>query len=115
MALPASVKLPYFRDAAELPGPLPTPMEIRDTSTPELSPRRSAWGDSNGGGNALLFVEKHLHISAPRLYAMYRDSPNGPLYLVIEYIRGVNLESLWNSFSVEAKSSIAMQLRHMFE
>lgn len=133
MALPAPVKLPYFRAAAELPGPLPTPAEIRDASKSELSPRRSAWGDSGGmclirgiyivkfgatvtenEGNALLFVEKHLNIPAPRLYAMYRDPPSGPLHLVMEYIQGVDLESLWNSLSVEAKSSIATQLRPMF-
>lgn len=114
MALPVPVELPYFRAAAELPGPLPTPTEIQDASTSELSPRRSAWEGSNGGvclirgmyiakfgdditeneGNALLFVEKYLDISAPCLYAMYHDLPIRPLYLMMEYIRGVNLESL---------------------
>lgn len=88
-AVQAPVKLPYFRAAAELPGPLPTLDEIRDASKSELSPRRSAWGDGGGmclvrgvyvvkfgatvtenEGNALLFVEKYLNISAPRLYAM---------------------------------------------
>lgn len=133
MAIPTSVKLPYFRDVTELPGPLPTPVEIRAATKSGLSPRRNAWGDGGGvclirdvyivkfgakvtenEGNALLFIEENMDISAPRLYAMYRDSPSGHLYLVMEYIQGVDLESLWSSLSGEAKSSISTQLRLMF-
>ncbi|KAH7148975.1 hypothetical protein B0J13DRAFT_674215 [Dactylonectria estremocensis] len=131
--LPVPVKLPYFRDAAELPGPLPTAVEIRDSSKSDLSPRRSAWGGGSGvccirgiyivkygpevtenEGNALLFIENRMDISAPRLYAMYRDSPSGPLHLVMECIQGTDLESLWKSLSVEAKSSITAELQHIF-
>ncbi|KAJ6443703.1 hypothetical protein O9K51_04882 [Purpureocillium lavendulum] len=124
----------YNKEANKLLNwPLPTSDEIRNASKSELSPRRSAWGDGGGmclirgvyvvkfgatvtenEGNALLFVEKHLEISAPRLYAMYHDPPSGPLHLVMEYIRGADLESVWESLSVEAKSSIATQLQPMF-
>ena len=133
MTPPAPLKLPYFRDAAELPGPLPDPLEIRNTPKSDLTSRRNAWEDRAGmclirdiyvvkfgidvtenEGNALIFIEKHLKIPAPRLCAMYRDVPSGPLYLVMEYIHGVDLESVWKSLSVETKSSIAMQLRSMF-
>ena len=133
MALPTPVKLPYYRDASELPGPLPTSIEIRDALKSELSLRRSAWGDAGGvciirgiyvvkfgvevtenEGNALLFVEKYFNISAPRLYAMYRNPLTGPLYLVMEYIPGEELESLWSSLSTNAKSSIATQLQSIF-
>ena len=41
MGLPAPVKLPYFRNTAELLGPLPTPSEIREASKVKLSPKRS--------------------------------------------------------------------------
>ncbi|PNY23286.1 Uncharacterized protein TCAP_06757 [Tolypocladium capitatum] len=131
-ALRAPVELPYLRAAAELPGPLPPPDGLRDASKSELSPRRSFWDDGGGmclirgiyvvkfgatvtenEGHALLFVEKHANISAPRLYAMYRDPPSGPLHLVMEYIQSVDLESLWNSLSVEAKSWIAAQIQPM--
>lgn len=65
-------------------------------------------------GNALLFVERHVDIPAPRLHAMYRDPSSGHLHLVMEYIQGVHLESVWESLSGEAKSSIAAQLRPVF-
>ncbi|CAI6091437.1 unnamed protein product [Clonostachys chloroleuca] len=127
MTLQTPVKLPYFCNSAGLPGPLPTPDEIQDAS------RRHGWGSSGGvcvirgiflvkygvkvtenEGNALLFVEEHLNISAPRLYAMYHDPHSKVLHLVMEYIQGVDMESLWKTLSVEAKSSIASQLRPMF-
>lgn len=129
-----SVKLPYVRDAAELPGPLPTLSEIHNSQEPQLSPRRS-YESYPGGmivvrgtyvvkygqrvteyeGNALLFIEKHLRIGAPRLYAMYRDEPSGYTYLIMEYIPGVNLESVWPHLSDESKSSVTMQLKDMFD
>ncbi|KAI5459695.1 hypothetical protein BGZ63DRAFT_425664 [Mariannaea sp. PMI_226] len=42
MALPVSTKLPYLRNANELPGPLPTRDEIYISPQSELSPERSA-------------------------------------------------------------------------
>jgi len=35
-------------------------------------------------GNARLFIEKHLHIGAPRLYAMDRDESSRCFYLIME-------------------------------
>ncbi|KAF4446833.1 phosphotransferase enzyme family protein [Fusarium austroafricanum] len=129
-----SAKLPYFRNAAELPGPLPTLSEIHNSPEPQLSPRRTGLSSPGGvtvirgiyvvkygkrvteyEGNALIFVEKHLRIGAPRLCAMFRDEPSGCLYLIMEYIQGVNLESIWSTLSVESKSSITMQLKDMFD
>ncbi|KAI5464341.1 phosphotransferase family protein, partial [Mariannaea sp. PMI_226] len=130
--VPVPVQLPYFRDATELPGPLPTLNEIHNSPS-NLSPRRKAMGGSGGvccirdiylvkygtsvtenEGNALLFIENHSKISTPRLYAMYRHSRSGPLYLVMEYIQGINLHSIWASLSVESKSSITQELRQIF-
>jgi hypothetical protein len=130
-----STKLPYVRNAAELPGPLPTLSEIHNSQEPQLSPRRSGWSSPGGmivvrgiyvvkygqwgvteyEGNALLFIEKHLQIGAPRLYAMYQDEPSGCFYLIMECIPGVNLESIWPHLSNESKSSVAMQLKDMFD
>ncbi|KAM0553373.1 hypothetical protein ACHAPJ_007387 [Fusarium lateritium] len=129
-----SAKLPYIRNAAELPGPLPTLSEIHNS--PPESHFSSKWDGfpSLGGvtvirdiyvvkygqrvteyeGNALLFIEKHLQIRAPRLYAMYQDEPSGCFYLIMEYIQGVNLESIWPSLSNESKSSVTTQIKDMF-
>ncbi|PNY18454.1 Uncharacterized protein TCAP_07527 [Tolypocladium capitatum] len=112
----------YFRDPAELPGPLPTSEEISNAPKSGLSPRRHVWGEGGGmcivrgiyvvkcdinltqnKGNALLFIEKHLKIPVPRLYAMYHDPSSGLLHLVMEYIPGVDLESLCSSLAVEVK------------
>ncbi|KFH45413.1 hypothetical protein ACRE_037740 [Hapsidospora chrysogenum ATCC 11550] len=131
--LPASVRLPYYRDAAELPGPLPTQAEIHDAAS-ELDSADGYCKESDGGmgvirgtyfakfgphvteneGNALLFIEKHLDIPAPRLYAMYRDYSSGYLYMITEYARGVGLDMVWGILSTGAKSSISMQLKHIF-
>ncbi|KAG5660152.1 hypothetical protein KAF25_003674 [Fusarium avenaceum] len=135
MIEPISAKLPYVRNAAELPGPLPTLSEIHNSPDSQLSPRRSGWSFPGGvivirdiyvvkygkwgvteyEGNALLFIEKHLRIGAPRLYAMYRDEPSGCFYLIMEYIPGVNLESVWPHLSNESKSSVTIQLKDMFD
>lgn len=128
MDLTSPVELPYLY-AGELPGPLPTFKEICDANA-ELSPRRHAWG--RGGvclirnyivkygddvteneGNALLYIRKS-RIPAPRLYAMYRESTSGYLYLIMEYIQGDTLGFLWGSLSIEAKSSITTQLHAIF-
>ncbi|SPJ79053.1 uncharacterized protein FTOL_07444 [Fusarium torulosum] len=129
-----STKLPYVRNAAELPGPLPTLSEIHNSPESQLSPRRNDLSSPGGvivvrgtyvvkfgqrvteyEGNALLFIEKHLQIGAPRLYAMYRDEVSGCFYLIMEYIQGVNLESIWPYLSNKSKSSVAMQLKDMFD
>ncbi|KAF4974681.1 hypothetical protein FZEAL_8439 [Fusarium zealandicum] len=113
-----STKLPYFRNTAELPGPLPTLSEIHNSPESQLSPRRNGLSSPGGvtvvggiyvvkygkrvseyEGNALLFIEKHLQIGAPRLYAMYRDEPSGCFYLIMD----------------ESKSSVTMQLKNMFD
>lgn len=66
-------------------------------------------------GYALIFAEKYLNIPAPRLYAMCREPIMGNLYLVMEHIRGVSLESVWGTLATEAKLSIATQLKTIFD
>ncbi|KAF5002440.1 hypothetical protein FGRMN_452 [Fusarium graminum] len=133
MTHPFLTELPYFRTATELPGPLPTLSEIHNSPS-HLSPRRCGLSPPGGvsvirniyvvkygktvteyEGNVLLFIEKHIQIAAPRLYAMYRDEPSGTFYLIMEYIPGVNLESMWPLLSTESKASITMQLEGIFD
>ncbi|KAF4502560.1 phosphotransferase enzyme family [Fusarium agapanthi] len=127
-------KLPYFRHPEELPGPLPALSEIHDAPDSQLSPRRSGWTDPGGvclirntfivkygtdvteyKGNVLLFVERYLNIRAPRLYAMYRDESTDCVYLIMEYIQGVSLETIWPSLSDALKASITSQLKQIFD
>ncbi|KAJ5709034.1 Phosphotransferase enzyme family protein [Penicillium malachiteum] len=119
--------LPYYRDAGQLPGPLPDQNEI-ERATRTL-PKRSDYGGrvvvirekyvvkhgplvTENEGHALLFVEKRLNIAAPRLYAMYRHRDT--LYIVMEYIPGISLAMAWPSLTEAKKHSIVGQLRYFF-
>jgi hypothetical protein len=62
-------------------------------------------------GYVILFIEQYLDIPAPRLYAMYRVGTW--LYLIMERLKGRNLEGLWPSLSGDGKSSICSQLRQI--
>ncbi|KAJ6041589.1 Phosphotransferase enzyme family protein [Penicillium canescens] len=96
--------LPYYRDAGQLPGPLPDQSEIKRAT--RTLPKRSDYGGrlvvirekyvvkygplvTENEGYTLLFVEKRLNIAVPRLYAMYRD--RDILYIVMEYIPSISL------------------------
>ncbi|KAL4814213.1 phosphotransferase enzyme family protein [Aspergillus spinulosporus] len=80
---------PYYRDARQLPGPLPDQNEI-ERATRTL-PKRSP----DGGCLVVIrdiYVVKYgplLNIAAPLLCAMYRD--HDTLYIIMEYIPGVSL------------------------
>ncbi|KAJ5550891.1 Phosphotransferase enzyme family protein [Penicillium sp. DV-2018c] len=120
--------LPYYRDASQLPGPLPDQNEIEQAT--QTLPKRSHYGGrlvlirdqyvvkygplvTENEGYALLFVENRLNIPAPRLYAMYRD--RDILYIVMEYIPSVSLGDAWPSLTEANKHSIVGQLRCIFD
>jgi hypothetical protein len=80
--------LPYYRDAGQLPGPLPDQNEIEQAT--QTLPKRSDHGGrlvvirdkyvvkhsplvTKIEAFTLHFVENQLNIAAPRLYTMYRD------------------------------------------
>lgn len=121
------LQLPYFRDPKELPAPLPSIDEIH-TSPHVLKEtwaqikvvavgkhfivKYSAYNNQIEGEN-LLFIEQNLKIPAPRLYAMWRE-PDGKLYLVMEYLQGDTLESLWPSLATVEKDLILLKLRGIF-
>ncbi|KAJ6018475.1 Phosphotransferase enzyme family protein [Penicillium canescens] len=120
--------LPYYRDAGQLPGPLPDQNEIERAT--QTLPKRSDYGGrlvvirekyvvkygplvTENEGYTLLFVEKRLNIAAPRLYAMYRD--RDILYIVMEYIPSISLGMAWPSLTEANKYSIVGQLRCIFD
>ncbi|OGM40932.1 phosphotransferase enzyme family protein [Aspergillus bombycis] len=123
-----SYSLPYYRDAAQLPGPLPDQDEIEQAT--QTLPKRSDYGGrlvvirdkyvvkygplvTENEGYALLFVESRLNIAAPRLYAMYYNQDT--LYIVMEYIPSVSLGMAWPSLTEKNKTSIVGQLRCIFD
>lgn len=65
-------------------------------------------------GQALVYIERHVpSVSAPRLYAMYRDSHQ--LFLVMQRAPGVQLNLAWPSLTESEKDSIIAKLRRMFD
>ncbi|KAM5471843.1 hypothetical protein MauCBS54593_003249 [Microsporum audouinii] len=125
-----SVTLPYYKDDSLLPSALPIQREIA-TATKLLPTIRSPDYDGRivvirdqyvvkygthvleNEGHALLFIEQHLSIPAPRLYAMYREGEK--LYIIMQFIPGVDLQSLWPSLSNFDKKSILGELRCIFD
>ncbi|EER37562.1 phosphotransferase enzyme family protein [Histoplasma capsulatum H143] len=65
-------------------------------------------------GQALIYLEKHVpQVSAPRLYAMYQES--NQVFLVMQRIPGVRLDSIWPSLTPSEKDDIVAKLRQMFD
>ncbi|KAK4499339.1 hypothetical protein PRZ48_009852 [Zasmidium cellare] len=116
------VPLPYYANGSTVN--LPTPAEIR-ACTNVLDNHRGvgrvlAVNDqvvvkfgSIAEGQALIYLERHVpDVPAPRLYAMYYDE--GQVFLVMERVKGVQLEGVWEGLSDGEKDSIVEQLRRIF-
>jgi len=131
MSLPpllGDVALPYFCDPAELPDTLPTFDEIEQAiqnlkPSAVLPAKRIVVVKSHfvvkygkriqkNEGHALLFLKRYKFIPAPKLYAMYHKDDK--LYLIMSYMPGTPLGSVWNSLLESEKSDILMQLRSTF-
>ena len=124
------MSLPFYREPAQLSGPLHEQDEI-EAVTHILPTIRSVdygvrlvvirdlyfvkYGPfvSENEGHALLFLERNLSIPVPRLYAMYRNADK--LYIVMQYISGTELQDLWPSLSGREKKSLLGQLRSIFQ
>ncbi|KAJ5154424.1 uncharacterized protein N7500_009863 [Penicillium coprophilum] len=65
-------------------------------------------------GQALVYLERHVpEVPAPRLYAMYRDSKQ--LFLIMERVPGVWLDSIWSSLAQSEKDDIVAKLQIIFD
>ena len=121
------VALPYARNDALSPLPLPTTHEIR-TSPAILNQRtgqtvvavtpdvvaKFGQGTAEREGQTLLYLESHApDVPAPRLYAMYYDA--GDLFVVMQRIPGMRLDTLWETLSEEEKESVTADLRIIFD
>ncbi|KAL6240225.1 hypothetical protein RBB50_012885 [Rhinocladiella similis] len=125
----ANTKIPFLRSSNDLPGPLPTSSQIRESPTiihgvdPYADKRvvivgpyvvKYGKGVSLLEGQNLLFIEENFpQVPAPKLYAMWRDAEE--VFLVMEQIQGQTLDTLWPTLGDEDKVIILNKLRDIFE
>ncbi|KAF1345142.1 hypothetical protein BDV97DRAFT_42125 [Delphinella strobiligena] len=126
----SSLRLPYQREEKYLPAPIPSVEEIRSSTRflkkAQFSHDRKVvrvgdhfvakyglYNDVIEGEN-LLFVEQNLDIPAPKLYAMWKES-DGTLYVVMDYIPGNSLESLWPDLNTTDKTCIISKVRAILD
>lgn len=65
-------------------------------------------------GQALVYLEKYVpEVPAPRPYAMYYDSKQ--LFLIMQHIPGVQLDSIWPSLAPSEKDGIITKLQLIFD
>ncbi|PLB48828.1 phosphotransferase enzyme family protein [Aspergillus steynii IBT 23096] len=65
-------------------------------------------------GQALVYLERHVpEVPAPRLYAMYHDSKQ--LFLIMQRVPGVPLNSIWPSLAESEKDDIIAKLKRAFD
>jgi hypothetical protein len=110
--------------------PLPTKQEIHDSATILKGTETRAtqkivvvcqhflvkYGSSTRQieGENLLFVEQNLQIPAPRLYALWQELDE-VMYIIMEFIPGDTLKSLWSNLTKSNKMRIMKKLRSVFE
>ncbi|GLA53843.1 hypothetical protein AnigIFM63604_011147 [Aspergillus niger] len=119
------VDLP-FQNSEPLP-PLPTTDEIRactnvlwETTTSKVVTINDNIVVKYGGGintwegQALIYLERHVpEVPAPRLYAMYYEGKQ--LFLVMQRIPGVQLNTIWPSLTPSEKDGIIAKLQSIFD
>ncbi|KAJ5204808.1 uncharacterized protein N7498_005687 [Penicillium cinerascens] len=65
-------------------------------------------------GQALVYLERHVpKVPAPRLYAMYHDSKQ--VFLIMQRVPGVQLNSIWPSLADSEKDDIIAKLQLIFD
>jgi aminoglycoside phosphotransferase (APT) family kinase protein len=122
------MELLYQRPTDQIPCPLPNKEDIEHAaislSTRETYGRKIVrvgqhivvkYGKlvRENEGHVLLFLEKNSLTQAPLLYAMYRDSDK--LYIVMQYLPGEDLRSLWPQLNNDEKISITAMIREVFD
>lgn len=65
-------------------------------------------------GQALVYLERHApDIPAPRMYAMYYDGKE--LFLIMQRVAGVQLNTIWPSLAPSEKDDIITKLKLIFD
>jgi hypothetical protein len=121
--------LPFLRDSISLPSPLPTKSDIENSTVilrhdpnyhkvvvvGQYFLVKYGRGVEQREGDTLYFIEHNLRVSAPRLYAMYREESNGWLYIIMELLPGQPLDKIWPALLPHEKTLIINKLRHIFD
>ncbi|CAG9983047.1 unnamed protein product [Clonostachys byssicola] len=122
--------VPFFADAALLPGPLPSTEAIascedvlkeylgrRIVRIGELVVKYGTWVSLNEG-HTMRFIKQHSAIPVPEVYAIYstpKENSHRPTNsIIMEHIPGESLQNCWSNLDDEAKNKITDQLRAYF-
>ncbi|RDW90431.1 uncharacterized protein DSM5745_02206 [Aspergillus mulundensis] len=124
------VSVPYKSDTLPLP-PLPTTEEI--LNCPNVLWDRSSkvvaindeivvkfGGTKTWEGQALIYLERHVpEVSAPRLYAMYKEWDEeyhcDQVFMIMQRAPGVQLDTIWDSLTESEKDDIVSKLKQNFD
>ena len=122
------VQIPYYIASGLLPASLPTISDIE--SSPDvigdqqsrciifLAPHfvvKCGLMISLMEGQNMLFISQKSDIRVPQIYAMYTNTQTGKNYIVMEYIEGQTLDSIWPVLSSSDKEQITAELKYYID
>ncbi|KAF3770758.1 kinase-like protein [Cryphonectria parasitica EP155] len=127
---PPRLTYPYYAPAETLPAPLPTVPEILASEEvfPCIFQKRTIRkvGDHFivKHGDIKLDEADNMHLVAwscgdrvlvPKLYAAFHDEDTGANFIVMEYVHGKSMESLWTELGPVGRHRVATKLRKQFQ
>lgn len=125
----SNLRLPYFAPKEVLPGPLPTIPEIlaAENVFPCIFNKRFIrrvgrhFTVKHGEveldeADNMYFVEQHSDgkILTPKLYAAFHDMDTDSNFIIMEYVPGKSLETVWTDLGEEGRTRVAAQLKGQF-
>ena len=114
--------------APNIPRALPTYKEIEDSDTVLI-----AYGDrkvvrvgshfvvkygegiDTTEGENMLYVQRTTNVKVPKVYAIYTDSRSGKHGIIMEFMEGETLASIWPNLNVTQKMSITSKLKNFYD
>lgn len=118
--------VPYH--ATDIPAPLSTESKIDNAL--DISLEYGGWrivgvgqyfvmkfrkGVSLLEGENMMFIWETTNIPVPQVYALYLNSSTGNNYIVMEYVHGDTLTSLWPQLDPFEKESIMKTVKGYFD
>jgi len=65
-------------------------------------------------GENMLYIQKVTTIKVPKVYALYTELCTGNSFIIMEFVQGDTLASIWPDLSVTQKSNITTKLRDSY-
>ncbi|KAH7386888.1 kinase-like domain-containing protein [Phaeosphaeria sp. MPI-PUGE-AT-0046c] len=118
----------YIADKGTLPAELPSVEQIESAS--------EIFGDTTGRkvvgvgihfivkygvqvdpleGRTMIYLGQSTHVPVPRVYALFQSPEKDVTYIIMERIRGWNLNSRWPRMDQASKEIVSTKLRNVFE